>query len=265
MADPYQHYLSWASPRSIRELSRDTVKPKTMLSRQCCGFPDMVAAQTTMMRLKTDSQLSVIPDKRSEPQEGASYVDKEDPAKTRASPSPPLQDDDAARESGDLFGDSRAQGKQLQKSGQYEQALELYRKALQCKNKTLGSEPKDVQATFGDILYDIGSIHLHSEYGDPEQSVEAYHFCLEVRRTCFGSTHPCVARVLYKLASVHSLAGDQEFALHLLLEALSIFLCATPGSKSTLHNVWTAIGNVQQALGYKDEAKSAFEEAAQCK
>jgi len=171
-------------------------------------------------------------------------------------------DEVVGRESGDLFGESRALGKRLQKSGQYKQALEQYRVALRCKNTTLASEPKEVQATFGDILYDIGSIHWYSEDGNPEQSLEAFHFCLQVRRTCFGPAHPAVARVLYKLASLHSSAGDNEYALQLLLEALSIFLHATPSDHSILNNVWTAIGNIQQALGHMDEAKSAFQEAA---
>ena len=207
-----------------------------------------------------------IDEKRTEPQEeDANRVDKEDPTESMRVSSHEQDQDAGARETADPFGESRARGKQFQKSGQYKEALEHYRIALRCKNKTLASEPRDVQATFGDILYDIGSIHWYSEHGDPEQCMEAFDFCLEVRRKCFGSAHPAVAVVLFKLASIYSSAGDQESALELLLEALSIFLYAAPADRSALCNVWTAIGNIQQALGNMDEAKSAFEEASKFK
>jgi len=215
-----------------------------------------------VLELKSfNNDVSTLDEKRTDPQQEVANRMDEDPTKS----SERVGSDPTVRETGDLFNDSRAQGKLLQKSGHYQEALEHYRVALQCKNKTFVSEPKDVQATFGDILYDIGTIHWYSEHGNPEQSLEAFHFCAQVRRTCFGSTHPAVARVLYELASLHSSADDHECALQLLLEALSIFLSATPEDRSTLHNVWTAIGNTQQALGFEDEAKSAFQEAEQFK
>ena len=210
-----------------------------------------------------DVSSSSVDDKRTEFQEEeANRIDEEELTKARAGSS---ADDSALRETGDHFCDARARGKLLQNTGRYREALDNYRVALQCKHKTFASEPKEVQATFGDILYDIGTIHWQSEHGNPEQSLEAFHFCLQVRRTCFGSNHPVVARTICMLASLHVSADDHECALHLLLEALFIFLTVTPDDHSSLFNVWIAIGNTQQALGFAEEADSSFQEAEQLK
>ena len=193
----------------------------------------------------------------------ASRIDEEEIAKTLSAR--PADDDHTMRETGDLFGDAIARGKMLQQSGRYREALENYRVALQCKNKTFASEPKVVQAIFGDVLFDIGTIHWEFRHGDPEQSLEAFHFCLQVRRACFGSNHPAVARTLCQVASLHASADDHECALQMFLEALYIFLAVTPEDRAALFNVWMAIGNAKQALGLVEEAQSAFQEAEQVK
>jgi tetratricopeptide (TPR) repeat protein len=168
-------------------------------------------------------------------------------------------------EDGTLFRNSQMLGKKLQDLGNYKQALQYYRTALQCKNRTIDSEPQSVQAAFADILFDIGNIHLVPGFEDRAKSMEAFHFCLDIRRACFGSSHPAVASVLYKLASIHSSFGEHQYALELLLEAVSILLCAIPEDKVGLIEVWTAIGKVQEALGQTDEAQSSFQEAEQLK
>lgn len=168
-------------------------------------------------------------------------------------------------EDGVLFRTSQKMGKQLQDSGNYSQALLYYRTALQCKNRTIDSEPQSVQAAFADILFEIGTIHLVSEVEDWVKSLESFHYCLDIRRETFGSSHPSVASVLYKLASIYCSFGEHQYALDLLLEAVSILLCGSPGDDVALIDVWTAIGKVQQALGQTDEARSSFEEAERLK
>jgi tetratricopeptide (TPR) repeat protein len=176
------------------------------------------------------------------------------------------QSDGDLSEDGLQFRNSLTIGKQLQATGNYSQALHFYRTALQCKNKTIDSEPQSVQEAFADILYDIGNIHLVRGFENRAKSMEAFHFCLEIRRACFGSSHPAVASVLYKLASIHSSFADNEYALDLLLEAVSILLCDShEGNNCGLIEVWSAIGKVQEALGEREEARSSFQEAEQLK
>lgn len=166
-----------------------------------------------------------------------------------------------------LFRSSRMTGKQLQDMGCYYHALLHYRTALQCKNRTIDSEPQSVQEAFADILFDIGTIHLAPGFEDKAKSSEAFYFCLDRRRGCLGSNHPDVAGVLRKLASIHSSVGEHQNALDLLLEAVSIFLATSPGetTKINLIELWTAIGKVQEALGHAEEAQSSFQEAEQLK
>jgi tetratricopeptide (TPR) repeat protein len=153
-------------------------------------------------------------------------------------------------------------GRNHMKEGYYEKALQQYRKALRSKNKTIESESNMIQEEFGNVLFDIGCIHSTSGFEDRLKSLEAFHFCLDIRRTCLRSDHPEVATVLYKLASVYSSLDDHQYALDLLLEAVSIFLgVPTKESKRHLIEVWTAIGRVQKALGQDEESESSFSEA----
>jgi tetratricopeptide (TPR) repeat protein len=153
-------------------------------------------------------------------------------------------------------------GRSQMKEGRYDRALQQYSKALRSKNKTIESESKTIQEEFGNVLFDIGCIHSTSGFEDRLKSLEAFHFCLDIRRICLRSDHPEVATVLYKLASIYSSLDDNQYALDLLLEAVSILLSApTKERKRHLIEVWTAIGRVQEALGEEEESQSSFSEA----
>ena len=167
-------------------------------------------------------------------------------------------------EDGSVFLNSARMGLDLVHSKNYMQALSVYRIALHCKNATIDSEPKHIQEKYADILFNIGHIHLLPQFDDKSKSLEAFHFCLDLRRMCFGSSHPSVAAVLYKLASIYDCSGEKQYALELLLEAHSILLFEND-NKLALAAVWTAVGKVQQALGRADEAESSFQEAARLK
>jgi len=171
------------------------------------------------------------------------------------------EDDFEPPEDGDIFLNSASAGRDHLKSKDYIRALSSYKTALRCKRTTIEKEPKHIQAQFADILFNIGRIHMLPQFDDKTKSLEAFHICLALRRICFGSSHPSVATVLCKLASIYHSFGEQHYTLELLLEALSIFLFEK-GNNSTLAEVWTALGKVQQSLGRADEAESSFQEAA---
>lgn len=253
------------SPESFLKSKQNPV----MIAAQASAMPrpspsPLKSQQGTALQAKFSSDVLYNADEKLTDRQDvvASRIDEQELAEPSAAR---LDDDITLRETGDLFCDARARGELLQKSGRYREALVQYRVALQCKNKTFASEPKVVQAIFGDILFDIGTIHWQFEHGDLEQSLEAFHFCLQVRRACFGSNHPVVARTLCQVALLHASAYDHEYALQMLLEALYIFLTVTPDDRSSLFNVWMAIGNTQQALGFVEEAESAYQEAEQVK
>jgi tetratricopeptide (TPR) repeat protein len=179
--------------------------------------------------------------------------------------------DTSSKDNDTLFHTSYAEGRQFHKMFQFAKALEKYKVALQCKHRTIQSEPHIIQEKFCCTLYYIGKLHIESGMDDSMRGIEAMHFCLSVRRSCFGSTHPSVATVLLELASIHAEYAEHEYALNLLLEALAILLPDTSvpgsakGSNTVLIHVWNAIGRSQRALGREEEAQSSFEEAEKLK
>ena len=168
---------------------------------------------------------------------------------------------EASQDDTELFFDNYSKGQEHQKSGQYSQALSYYRRALKMKCKTIRTESSNVQETFADILFHIGTIHQLPQTIDNERSLEAFHYCLDIRKLCYGSCHPKVGSVLFKLASLHFMCGEFYYSLSLLLEILSVLIHEE--HRNEVIEVWTAIGKVQRALGDEDEAQSAFYEADQ--
>jgi tetratricopeptide (TPR) repeat protein len=170
-----------------------------------------------------------------------------------------------------IFHTSYTEARQFHKMFLYEEALEKYRVALQCKHRTIQSEPRTIQEKFCSILYYIGKLHFEAGMDDTMRGIEAMYFCLNVRRSCFGSTHPSVASVLLELASIHEEYSEHQYALDLLLEALAILLpdtsvpdSATSSNRALIH-VWNSIGRAHRALGQDEEAQSSFEEAEKLK
>jgi hypothetical protein len=166
-----------------------------------------------------------------------------------------------------IFYTSYSDGRQFHKMFQYKKALEKYKMVLQCKYKTIQSEPVDIKEKFCSVLYYIGKIHLESESDDDKvRGLEALHFCLNTRRSCFGSRDISVAIVLFELASIHAEYFEHQYVLDLLLEALSIVL-SNPSPKDKANNallsdIWNAMGMTHKALGHEGDAQSAFDEAS---
>jgi tetratricopeptide (TPR) repeat protein len=160
-----------------------------------------------------------------------------------------------------IFSDASRIGRDLQRSGRFEQALEYYGQALRFKNKSIVTEPGSIKSDVADILYNIGVIHMFSKFDDRDKCVEAFQMCLELRRYCYGSIHPSVASVLYKLASIHFSQGEKVYALDLLIEVLSI-LQSTGGHPKELVEIWYTVSRVQEALGQFEEAESSYNEAS---
>lgn len=172
------------------------------------------------------------------------------------------------QQQGGTFFDLARMGQHLRTTGNYKLALNYYREALQCKHRSISTESPQMQQAFGDVLYDIGLIHLIDgleEEAEKAKSKEAFYFCLDIRRMCLGSSHPDVASVLYQIALIHISSKDElQCALDMLLEALAIRLNvpSTTDNTQACKKVWTAIGKVQESLGQKEEALSSLQEAA---
>lgn len=159
-----------------------------------------------------------------------------------------------------LFTDAYQIAKLHQKFGRLEDALEYYGQALRFKNKTLSKESRTTHIVFSDILYSIGEIHMLSKFDERVKSIQSFDLCLDIRRHCYGSSHPSIAYVLYKLAAIYFSMGDKEYSMSLLSETLSMLL-SVKGEENFLSEVWYTISKVQESLGQFDEAIISINES----
>jgi tetratricopeptide (TPR) repeat protein len=163
-------------------------------------------------------------------------------------------------EDSDPFSNAYLQAKNSHKLGRLEKALEYYGKALRIKNRTIKTEPREIQIDVADILFSVGEIHMFSKFDERAKCVQAFDMCIDLRRHCFGSSHPSVARALYKLSAVYFSMGEKEYSMSLLVETVSI-LHSADCERKDIAEVWHTMSRVQQSLGQYEEADSSYNEA----
>jgi tetratricopeptide (TPR) repeat protein len=98
-------------------------------------------------------------------------------------------------------------GVEYDHQGKYEEALKHYLRALEIREKKLGSGHPTVATT----LYNIGSVYRHQ--GKYEEALQYYLRALEIRENKLGSDHPDVAGTLNNIGSVYDDQVKYEEAL----------------------------------------------------
>jgi eukaryotic-like serine/threonine-protein kinase len=100
--------------------------------------------------------------------------------------------------------------------GEYDAALTDYRRALEIREATFGSEHPAVAQS----LDSLGGVHrLRGEYDD---AIASYRRALEVREAVFGPGHPAIGRTLSGLATVHYDRGEYGDAIATMERSLAI-------------------------------------------
>jgi hypothetical protein len=150
-------------------------------------------------------------------------------------------------------------GRQLEKEGRYQDAVLSFRQALLQKNKTITFDSPAVQAEYASVLFDVGMIHANTKHQDPSKALEAFELCLDLSRTCLGSEHPSVARVLYETGVIYEVMDEPAEAMCLFLDAIAIL--QSNSMRGLLKEIWKSLSRVQVSLGQSDEATSSFNEA----
>ena len=145
-------------------------------------------------------------------------------------------------------------------SKNYSQALVCFGRALRYKHQSIRRESIQTKEQFADVLFSIGEIHLLRQFLEPAKAIQAFQFCLDLRSTCLGTQNPSVVRVLHKLAEVYAVIGENQIAVDILEEALSIML-AIQVKDELLVDIWNALGKQLELLGEGEDAKTCFEEA----
>jgi tetratricopeptide (TPR) repeat protein len=160
----------------------------------------------------------------------------------------------------DIFTENASNGHESQKCGKYAQAVTYYRCALLCMKSSIDSETIEVQVQYANILFNVGIIYM-DHLKDLSFSADAFQQCLDLRIECLGTTHIDVSATMYCLARAHMmLESDREYALELLIEALSILLMTCPHNMNGIITVWNELARVQYALGEIEDAESSMRE-----
>ena len=117
----------------------------------------------------------------------------------------------------------------------YEEALDLYERALDVKLKVLGEEHPDVASTLN------GMANVYQMQGRYEEALDLYERALDVELKVLGEEHPDVASTLNGMANVYLMQGRYEEALEFYERALAMEQKALgeehPGVAPTLNNM----------------------------
>ena len=151
---------------------------------------------------------------------------------------------------------------QLEKQANYQQAFELYERALATREKELGPEHPDVATTLNNLA------GLYESKGDYDAALPLYKRALAIREKALGPEHPYVATTLNNLAGLYRAKGDDDAALPLYERALAISEKALglehPDVATTLNNLaglYESKGNYDAALPLYERALAIREKA----
>jgi tetratricopeptide (TPR) repeat protein len=100
--------------------------------------------------------------------------------------------------------------------GDYDKALEWYRKALDIDEKVPGKDHPDTATTYNNIAL------VYKDQGKYEEALEGYRKALDIVKKVLGKDHPHTAATYDNIASVYQAQGKYEEALEELLKAYRI-------------------------------------------
>ena len=138
-----------------------------------------------------------------------------------------------------------------QDQGEYEKALEYFRKALAIREKVLGAEHPSTATTYNNIAV------VYWSQGEYEKSLGYYKKALAIDETVLGAEHPSTATTYNNIALVYQYQGDDDKALEYFRKALAIrekVLGAEHPSTATTYNniaiVYWEQGEYEKSLEY---------------
>ena len=142
-----------------------------------------------------------------------------------------------------------------QAQGEYIKALDYYGKALEVREKVLGSNHTDTSETYNNMA---GVYQDQGEYG---KALESYGKALGIVERVLGSDHPYTAATYNNIAGVYQAQGEYEKALENYGKALEVrerVLGSDHPSTATTHN---NMAGVYQALGEYEKAQEYYGKA----
>lgn len=140
-------------------------------------------------------------------------------------------------------------------AGDYDQANEALKSALQIRRTLMGETHPDVGAT----LEYMADVAIHS--GEAEEASKLAFRGLAITEAAFGPQHPKVAGALETQGAVFRLRAKYDEALAVDLRALKILQEAYGEHHPDVGGMLTNVGNSHVALGQNDEAIASFRRA----
>jgi tetratricopeptide (TPR) repeat protein len=138
-------------------------------------------------------------------------------------------------------------------AAEYEQALQLYERALAVREKILGPQHPSVATSLNNLA------SLHKDMAAFDQAKSLFHEAVAIKEKALGPEHPSVGLSLYNLGRVHLNAGEYDEAKAILERALSIMEKSLGKDHSNVGAALNGLGQIHRANREYEEAKASYE------
>ncbi|CAF1266407.1 unnamed protein product [Adineta steineri] len=139
--------------------------------------------------------------------------------------------------------------------GDYEQAIEYYRKALGIWEKTLPVNHPNLAVSYSNI----GGVY--DSMGEYEKALSFYEKSLAIREKTLPAEHPSLATSYNNLGSIYNNMKEYLKALSFYEKALEIFEKTLPENHPSLAISYDNVGEVYRQIGKYEKALSFYETA----
>ena len=131
----------------------------------------------------------------------------------------------------------------------YEEAMTLYKRALDSAVEQFGDSHPDVATSYNNIGL------VYKSQGNYAQALEYYNKALEIRLSMLGDSHPDVANSYHNIGYVYNKLGKYTRALENFNKALEIYLSAFGENHPNVFTSYCNIGITYYMQGLYSEAK----------
>jgi tetratricopeptide (TPR) repeat protein len=143
----------------------------------------------------------------------------------------------------------------LEKQGDYEAALQWYKKALLINEKVLGMEHPDIATTNDDIA------RVYYAQGYYPDALAWYHQALNIREKVFGEAPPHTTITYTKIAGVYEARGEYDMALAWYDKALVIYEKVFGDEHYATATTFTSMKAIYYAQGHCGKALAWYQRA----